>query len=281
MAFETKFIPEHWKKFRCCNTPKLERNKKRGKFPETFAQDFYNANSEQLCRKTVDHDYVVGCVEDPTKNVATVCAAILAWGGMRYPHRNDLISLKSDCWLKVSQKLRCGEIGHLEAFEEFTALRKGGLLKGMGPAYFTKLIYFLQFSDSSKGPGGYIMDQWASETVNLLTDTDTVLLDANVSRRWKKLKRNEEPVVVVSANSRVSDLNTSENYRKFCSAMDEMASELNMNRSEIDCAVMGQGDNANNNWRYYLVEQRKKALVKKLGAVNTPQLTTNDSLLGI
>jgi hypothetical protein len=50
-----------------------------------------------------------------------------------------------------------------EAYLLFSGLRAENNLPGIGPAYFTKLIFFVRPT-----LGGYIMDQWTARSINLL-----------------------------------------------------------------------------------------------------------------
>ena len=53
-------------------------------------------------------------------------------------------------------------------------------MKGVGPAFYTKLIYFLGNQE------GLIMDQWTAKSVNLLCNNKIIKLDSGyVSKRNK------------------------------------------------------------------------------------------------
>ena len=53
------------------------------------------------------------------------------------------------------------------AYKQFHRLVNEKKLTHMGPAYFTKLIYFLGSKQN-----GYIMDQWTARSMNLLRKCD-------------------------------------------------------------------------------------------------------------
>lgn len=57
--------------------------------------------------------------------------------------------------------LRTGGLSRCEAYRLFLGT---GAIPGIGPAFFTKLIYFF-----SPTPDFYILDQWTAKSVNLLT----------------------------------------------------------------------------------------------------------------
>ncbi|WP_146101812.1 8-oxoguanine DNA glycosylase OGG fold protein [Rhodopila globiformis] len=81
----------------------------------------------------------------PDRSVSTHanCISILAWGGMRDSNRDHLFGKRDEGWLDVAESVRAGKLTRAKAFDEFSILRRnGGAMLGMGPAYFTKLIYF-------------------------------------------------------------------------------------------------------------------------------------------
>jgi hypothetical protein len=85
---------------------------------------------------------------------------ILAWGGLGT--KNGQRALRSwDDWIAPCVILaNC--MATLEAYDQFYHLKKRKALKGIAPAYYTKLIYFLGEGD------GLIMDQWTARSINLL-----------------------------------------------------------------------------------------------------------------
>lgn len=97
--------------------------------------------------------------------------AILSWGGMNREHGKSLF--KHNEWLNLIGKMRGDEIQtREEAYELFKNLRKNKKLKGMRPAYFTKLICFV-----NPKLKGYIMDQWTSKSINLLFDNKNSIFE--------------------------------------------------------------------------------------------------------
>jgi hypothetical protein len=85
---------------------------------------------------------------------------IFAWGGMGV--RNARLALREwEKWKEPCLDL-VGGGGAIEAYEHFNGLHRSKIIKGLGPAYYTKLIYFLGKGD------GLIMDQWTSRSTNLL-----------------------------------------------------------------------------------------------------------------
>lgn len=180
-------------------------------------------------------------------NEATVCAAAMAWGGMNL-HAWNILMKSDDCrWLEVARAIRRGCLDRAEAYGRLKCVRKQGGLKGMGPAFFTKLIYFLTPRDKSERKTPYIMDQWSSSSVNLLTGSDLVLLD--VTRTWKHSNG-------LFLNFNVSDENTSNDYEAFCSAVDQLADQCCLCADKVDQALFSAGGPNPKTWRKYVVDKR-------------------------
>jgi hypothetical protein len=103
-------------------------------------------------------------------NNEELAIAILSWGGMNREHGKSLFQNKE--WIDLIEDLRNNKIRtREEAYALFTALRKNKKLKGMGSAYFTKLICFV-----NPELKGYILDQWTSKSINFLFENKTVFL---------------------------------------------------------------------------------------------------------
>lgn len=260
------FNDTHFDKFEESLETPLDRNKRGGKNVRAFAQNIKDVSAEDLKNRTVCHEYVVKRVESKA-NIKTQCAVILAWGGMRYSDRNALFDQKNQGWVDVAEDIQKGKITRKGAFEEFSKRRKDGDLKGMGCAYFTKLIYFLQFHPKSNPAKGYIMDQWVAEAVNLLVEgSDIVKLDTSLTLKWKGSPvASQSPVT----SSLVSDKNTGQDYEIFCAATEALRSKINegrekeITRAELDRALGGSSKaHDNDKWRPYVKEQRLKTMLK-------------------
>ncbi len=133
------------------------------------------------------------------------CASILAWGGM---NRSDgmLLWKTHHKWLPVADEIRRNGLSRENAYKAFQALRSQGQLKGMGPAYFTKLIQFLM---PVRPMRGYIMDQWTARSINLLISPEPlVILEKQKPNRFT-----------------VSDKNSSSIYEEFCCVIEKLSLE--------------------------------------------------------
>lgn len=95
---------------------------------------------------------------------------VLAWGGMRRDKNTGIPALETiGAYEKVCSDLLKGTPA-VAAYEEFYNLQNSGQMRGMGPAYYTKLIFF--FGDQT----GLIMDRWTSRSANLLAGDDFIKL---------------------------------------------------------------------------------------------------------
>jgi hypothetical protein len=171
--------------------------------------------------------------------------AILSWGGMNREHGKSLFEHKE--WITVVAKMRNGSIkSRKEAYELFFELRKGKKLKGMGPAYFTKLICFV-----NPNLKGYIMDQWTSKSINLLFENKTVFLNNG---------------------GHVADKNTAEIYHNFCDKIEYLAQLLKLNPIDLEENIFSNGGFNKGKWRQFVVDNwsnnSKSKITKKIQIIN-------------
>ncbi len=87
---------------------------------------------------------------DPAHSVEACFVACMAWGGMNRAHGRDAWSERAK-WVPIVEGMRVGELCRVEAYRRFHA----AAIKGLGPAYYTKLIFFTRLE-----PDGFILDQW-------------------------------------------------------------------------------------------------------------------------
>lgn len=161
----------------------------------------------------------------------SVC--ILAWGGMNRKHGAMALN-HFEHWHPILSSLREGRISWRDAYSYFSKLRTKSLLPGMGPAYFTKLIFF-----GCAGREGYIMDQWTGRSINLLTNRQVVNLS------WSSYRGR--------TSAQVSDQNTVRNYEEFCTLVDELSTIVGEGKTgcEIEAALFSEG-RGKGNWRRYV-----------------------------
>lgn len=188
-----------------------------------------------------------------------LCIAILAWGGMHGSNRNHLFARDVSPWLDVAKRVRAGSLARQQAFDAFASLNLAGSLVGMGPAYYTKLIYFLMPRGGDHSIG-YIMDQWLGCSVNLICAQEVVRIDTSIN--W--VSRNYG--TIQQAHSRVSPLNTGQHYERFCEAVELVAGKLGegWTGDKAELALMSAGGRNPEPWRNYVVSRRLEGFVPSL-----------------
>lgn len=160
-------------------------------------------------------------------NNEELAIAILSWGGMNREHGKSLF--QNNEWFRLIEDLRNKKIKtREEAYVLFTALRKSKNLKGMGPAYFTKLICFV-----NPELKGYIMDQWTSKSINLLFENKSVVLNTS---------------------GHVTDKNTSQIYEEFCSKIEYLADLLKLKPIDLEENLFSNGGVNKGKWRQFVVD---------------------------
>lgn len=154
--------------------------------------------------------------------------AILSWGSM---NRNHGIKLFKEIeWLNLVGEIRNKIIcSREEAYNRFYLLRKEQKLPFMGPAYFTKLICFI-----NPKLNGYIMDQWTAKSVNLICD--------------------EEIVRLTSAGFVDPINNDMNNYKLFCEIIDDLANYLNLGGIDVEESLFSNGGKYKGTWRQFVID---------------------------
>lgn len=145
-------------------------------------------------------------------DIDAVCMCIFAWGGMHAKHFREVFENPDRLeWTRVAEKIRDNEIKcRGEAYKEFKELRdaKPTNMKNIGPAFFTKLIYFLMPENCDQR--GYIMDTWAAGGINTLFGEKIVRLSGD----------------------KVPDTNKQENYERYCSYIEMLTKYINQWEAE-------------------------------------------------
>ena len=108
---------------------------------------------------------------------------IFAWGGMtKQRNRGKLALAYIDRYEDICKDLLNGKLTNFTAYKHFFELHNhkndNFKMKGIGPAFYTKLIFFLGNHD------GLIMDQWTAKSVNLICNDKIIKFDGDtVSKR--------------------------------------------------------------------------------------------------
>jgi len=190
--------------------------------------------------------------------------AILAWGGMRenhfiacisgIPHRNWKKDKKNNRWYiveelhskfhsnihdieRVVNKITNDEyLSRADIYNDFFKLD----LKGCGPAYFTKIMFFF-----SKKFDCFIMDQWTSRSINLLLGKPLIKLDNQVTVNKRKYKNGQG--------------NTGDVYEEFCNAVESLCEKIkktsrSITPDETEQLIFSRGGSEKAFWREYLIK---------------------------
>lgn len=169
----------------------------------------------------------------PEMDTLDLCACIFAWGGMKTHHGKVLFGHLDKRWVHVSNDLRQGLIDHFDAYQNFFDLAAADGMPRIGPAYYTKLLFFLPPRAQSRG---IIMDQWTSRSVNLLTGEAIVRL---------------EPSFLVKKSNSVDV------YRRYNEVVRQLSVEIHGNDKpenveEIELRLFSEGGRARHPWRPYV-----------------------------
>jgi hypothetical protein len=166
-----------------------------------------------------------------------VCMLVFAWGGMTV--KNGKGVLQELGWIDTAHQLRVGDIDHIQAYRQFFDHYTMGRIRSCGPAYYTKLLFFLPGSDKHRG---IIMDQWTARSINLLVGKPVVTLVKNSSP---------------AGSYRVSPLNDRSVYERFCVIVGTLAARLGITTEEAEVRLFSEG-RGKGRWREY-VKQHDRA----------------------
>jgi len=126
-------------------------------------------------------------------------------------------------------RIRHGGLSRKQAYALFQG---AGEIFGLGPAYWTKLLYFF-----SPTPTSYVMDQWTSKSVNLLTGR----------------------VVVPLVNGSPAKNNPADCYEEYCRVIDSMAVLLGLSGDQVEEKLMSRGGRNPAPWRAHVRRHFPKA----------------------
>lgn len=197
-----------------------------------FGQD---VSLTSLPNKRLDRRALFYYVADEGNSTLECAITILSWGSME-PANAKYAFESWPQWKPICQDIRNGIIDRRAAYYAFDRLRDTGVLQGMGPGFFTKLIYFL-----APDHDGYIMDQWTARSMNLLLRH--CLVDLN--RLIKTSSGNRQ--------YRVSDENTDSVYEVFCSEVERLAEVLDLSPGTTEEMMFSSG-RGTGDWRNYVIE---------------------------
>ena len=163
--------------------------------------------------------------------------AICAWGGMNLGNFvNSLGKWQEIC--EIIGSLRKGELSPFEAYNDFSQAK----ISGLGPAFFTKIIYFLTSNGKEIEQKGFIMDQYTAKSMNLLKQ---------VVEGWSPLKL---------TNDMLARSNTKEHYQSYCRAIIELSKKLYCDPEIAEEIIFSGKEKV---WRKYANKQHKELQIDK------------------
>lgn len=168
---------------------------------------------------------------DGTIDTLDTCMLIFAWGGMTVKNGKGVLQKLN--WVSTAHNFRIGTIDHINAYDQFFDHCMAGEIRNCGPAYYTKLLFFLPGSDEDRG---IIMDQWTARSINLL-----------VGRPIVTLLKNSSP----AGSYRVSSSNSCSVYQNFCGLVEALAARLMITKEEAEMRLFSEG-RGKGQWREYV-----------------------------
>jgi hypothetical protein len=194
---------------------------------QVVAETEGNFCSKELDRKAL-RDY---CHPKNASDIESF-VAVMAWGEMSI--RNGRHALRPPRRiLELVHEIRASTADRATDYERFYKARtpKDGSLKGVGPAYYTKLLFFLRSDQMS-----YILDQWTAKSIHVLTG----------SCEFPKVLR------LPKNQARVSDAVTPEDYEKYCRIVDVIARHMGCAGSAVEECMFSEGGRAPKPWREHV-----------------------------
>ena len=189
----------------------------------------------------VDRELLKSMCADKANSSECCLLTIMAWGGMKCSH-GRMIWRYRDKLKPIVDHLRRGNMTRQVAYETLRNFRLNAPGSGMGPAYYTKLIYF-----AAPMHDGYIMDQWTASAVNILFDNGN------------------RPVVWTSRSEfrgrrtdTVSDRNTGDTYEIFCRSIEYLSDRIyEASAEDVEKRLFSRGGRFPGAWRQYVKAHRQ------------------------
>lgn len=177
---------------------------------------------------------------DATKHVLFGYVCAMCWGWQeKGPRGTKGVTVPWTQKQKIEEHLEKLRAGNLSRADAYNLFRKEGKVKGLGPSYFTKLLFFF-----SPAENFWIMDQWTGKSINLLTGE----------------------IIVRFNGPSPSDQNKGGNYQAYCEEVDALARLLNVTGNEIEQRLMSKGRPDPWDWRKHVLEHTEynKARMRSL-----------------
>jgi hypothetical protein len=228
------FQPEHLLALERCRGSAPARTWS-GRIPTDWCDSVLNAGSrpskdilsrlQQVGSSHLTRDELRTICRDRNENVLVGYICTMAWGAQHARNARTAWARREELNPRLN-RLRNESLARAAAYDLFTGVD----IPGLGPAYFTKLLYF--FSPSS---ANYIMDQWTAKSMILLTGDRLV----------------EMSMVPPGGPTR---LNSGRNYQRFCEAIDCLARKLHLSGEKTEELIFSAGGRNAGCWRRHVRE---------------------------
>lgn len=185
--------------------------------------------SPKVANQKITRAYMKAASQDRSVSDRDLLWAILAWGQMNRVAARRLAA-NERLWCTITGRLRNEGLSRSESYtvcsEAVQSVRAGGI----GPAYFTKLIFF-----ANPRHDGYIMDQWTSRSVNFLIDGP--------------------PVIRMRTKDHVDPRNDAEVFEQYCCIVEDLSQQLTSKTpEETEQCLFSSGGKSPSPWRRFLKE---------------------------
>lgn len=198
-----------------------------GKAPRDWASTYEIEEATLVFSdKRRDRNSVRVICQDPSIPVLQGYVEVMAWGSQGSGpggSRHVLTAWKDK--EKIEQKLHRIRNGGLSRRDAYNLFLNEGRITGLGPAYWTKLLYFF-----SPDASFYILDQWTAKSINLLLGYQLVRMQGDA----------------------LSNKNKSGNYQAYCEEVDKIAKILGNEGDQVEEMLMSKGGKEPWPWRAYV-----------------------------
>lgn len=226
----------HFEQFRKISTPGENWS---GGNPSRWHQLVFGEKPLHLPDERVSRKNVLALSANKAVPNDELFSAVMAWGGMQRGFARKVLGSR-DVLFEIMTALRSGRVSRGDAYDKFALARLDKHLVGIGPSYFTKLIFFLDPKHD-----GYILDQWSGKSANLIFGTDLVEI-RSTSQIVNGRKQH---------NVMISDRNAGGHYQSFCGAVELLASELGVTPEQAELRMFSTGARRGvpaGQWRQYV-----------------------------
>lgn len=179
-----------------------------------------------------------------TVSVEACFLSTMAWGGMQRGNGRRAWAARAN-WLPLCQAVRAGRHSRATGYAAFSALRASGRLPGMGPAYFTKVLFF-----ADPKADAYILDQWTTRSIHLLTaqgQCPAVRKDYATAKKVALFGAPTKLRLIVGDSVSVSD------YLDYCSRVEDLGRTLSMHPHAVEERLFSSGGKNPHPWRAYVM----------------------------